>query len=245
MARPSGTTKRPDLCKICGQAKPNLVPAALIRPSIMAEIQKSRPEFSTDDAICIDDLNRYRFQYVQGLMASEKGELSVLDHDVLESLHQHELLTSDIEVEFAKKRTIGEALADRVADFGGSWKFILFFGGVIIACIATNTLALLSRPFDPYPFILLNLVLSCLAALQAPVIMMSQNRQEAKDRLRSENDYRVNLKAELEIRHLHEKIDHLLSRQWERLVEIQQVQIELMSELMAFRQSSGPSKNKA
>ena len=98
-----------------------------------------------------------------------------------------------------------------------------------------NSALIFWKPFDPYPFILLNLILSSLAALQAPVIMMSQNRQEAKDRLRSENDYRVNLKAELEIRHLHEKIDHLLSRQWERLVEIQQIQLELMSESPAFK----------
>ena len=98
-----------------------------------------------------------------------------------------------------------------------------------------NSFLLLKKPFDPYPFILLNLVLSCLAAMQAPVIMMSQNRQEDKDRLRSQHDYQVNLKAELEIRHLHDKIDHLLSRQWERLVEIQQVQIDLLSELTHLR----------
>ena len=101
--------------------------------------------------------------------------------------------------------------------------------------IALNTFLLLKRPFDPYPFILLNLVLSCLAAIQAPVIMMSQNRQESKDRLRSQHDYRVNLKAELEIRQLHDKIDHLLSHQWERLVEIQQIQIDLLSELTHLR----------
>jgi len=101
--------------------------------------------------------------------------------------------------------------------------------------IALNSVLLLRRPFDPYPFILLNLVLSCLAAIQAPVIMMSQNRQESKDRLRSQHDYRVNLKAELEIRQLHDKIDHLLSHQWERLVEIQQIQIDLLSELAPLR----------
>jgi uncharacterized membrane protein len=84
---------------------------------------------------------------------------------------------------------------------------------------------------DPYPYILLNLILSCLAAIQAPIIMMSQNRQEAKDRLRSQHDYQVNLKAELEIRHLHEKVDHLLSHQWERLAEIQEIQLELLSEI--------------
>jgi uncharacterized membrane protein len=108
---------------------------------------------------------------------------------------------------------------------------LILFGIFMAAWIGVNSAVLLWRPVDPYPFILLNLVLSCLAAIQAPVIMMSQNRQEAKDRLRSEHDYKVNLKAELEIRQLHEKIDHLLSHQWERLVEIQQIQLELLSEL--------------
>jgi uncharacterized membrane protein len=97
--------------------------------------------------------------------------------------------------------------------------------------IGTNAVMLATRAFDPYPFILLNLVLSCLAAVQAPVIMMSQNRSEARDRLRAENDYKVNLKAELEIRHLHEKLDHLLRRQYNRLFEIQQIQIELLQEI--------------
>jgi uncharacterized membrane protein len=97
---------------------------------------------------------------------------------------------------------------------------------------------LVAKPFDPYPFIFLNLILSCIAAIQAPVIMMSQNRQEAKDRRRSEHDYQVNLKAELEIRHLHEKLDHLLSHQWERLVAIQQVQLDLLSEIGRIRENS-------
>jgi uncharacterized membrane protein len=97
--------------------------------------------------------------------------------------------------------------------------------------VLVNSVILLVRPFDPFPFILLNLILSCLAAIQAPVIMMSQNRQEAKDRLRSQHDYQVNLKAELEIRHLHDKIDHLLSHQWERLAQIQEVQLDVLSEL--------------
>lgn len=238
MTHSSNTTKRSALCKICGLGKPNMVPGALIRPTILTEIQKSRPDFIVDDSICVNDLNHFRFQYVQSLMASEKGELTALDKEVLESLHQQELLTSNIEAEFASKATFGEALADRVATFGGSWKFIIIFGAILTVWIGINSFVLLWKPFDPYPFILLNLVLSSLAALQAPVIMMSQNRQEVKDRLRSENDYRVNLKAELEIRQLHEKIDHLLSRQWERLVEIQQVQLELMGELAAFKSRS-------
>ena len=97
--------------------------------------------------------------------------------------------------------------------------------------IAINSIILATRAFDPYPFILMNLILSCLAAIQAPIIMMSQNRAEARDRARAENDYKVNLKAELEIRHLHEKIDHLLRKQYNRLFEIQQIQIELLEEL--------------
>jgi uncharacterized membrane protein len=117
-----------------------------------------------------------------------------------------------------------------MAEFGGSWRFISLFIAVMVIWIIINTIALLSKPFDPFPYILLNLVLSCLAAIQAPIIMMSQNRQEAKDRLRAEFDYRVNLKAELEIRQLHDKIDHLLEHQWQRLLEIQEIQMELLEE---------------
>ncbi len=212
-----------------------MIPAALIRPKILEEIEKAFPNFSTQGYICIDDMNRFRFQYVQNLLTSEKGELTALDQEVLESLRQHDLLSSNINLEFQEKLGFGEELADKIAEFGGSWKFIILFAAVLIVWIGINTAVLLWKPFDPYPFILLNLILSCLAAIQAPVIMMSQNRQESKDRLRSEYDYQVNLKAELEIRHLHEKIDHLLSRQWERLVEIQQVQMELMAEVLDRR----------
>jgi uncharacterized membrane protein len=169
------------------------------------------------------------------VLAEEKGELSSLERSVVESLARHETLAEDVEAELQKELSLGERLADGIADFGGSWTFILSFGGFILVWVLINTVVLIVRPFDPYPFILLNLFLSCLAAIQAPIIMMSQNRQEARDRLRSENDYRVNLKAELEIRHLHEKLDHLLQHQWERLVEIQQIQIELMNELTAGR----------
>jgi uncharacterized membrane protein len=102
---------------------------------------------------------------------------------------------------------------------------------VLLSWITINTISLLKTPFDPYPYILLNLVLSCIAAIQAPVIMMSQGRQETRDRLHAQRDYQVNLKAELEIRHLHQKIDHLLSHQWERLVEIQEIQMELINEV--------------
>jgi len=150
----------------------------------------------------------------------------------MKSMKDQGLLAKNVNVEFDRKLTLGERLADKVAEFGGSWRFIITFFIVMVMWIIMNSVLLLRKPFDPYPFILLNLVLSCLAAIQAPIIMMSQNRQEAKDRLRSEQDYRVNLKAELEIRYLHEKIDHLLAQQWQRLVEIQQIQMDLMEELV-------------
>lgn len=127
------------------------------------------------------------------------GELSALDHEVIESLQQHEILSSDISKQFERKLTFGERLSDHIAEFGGSWKFLITFGAVLLIWIAFNGVILATRAFDPFLFILLNLILSCLAAVQAPIIMMSQNRAEARDRLRAEHDYKINLKAELEI----------------------------------------------
>lgn len=134
----------------------------------------------------------------------------------------------------------GQRLADKVASFGGSWRFIILFGIFIIIWMVINIVLLLNKGFDPYPFILLNLILSCLAALQAPVIMMSQNRQEEKDRERAKQDYMVNLKAELEIRVLHEKLDHLIMHQQQELLNIQQIQVEMMEDIM--RQIKGQQK---
>jgi len=205
--------------------------AELIRPSLLEFIKKKVPGLDSKAFICFEDLGNFRKDYVKEVLEDEIGELSVLDNEVIQSLEQHEILSADISRQFERKLTFGERLSDRIAEFGGSWKFIIMFGTVLIAWIVLNAVFLLNRGFDPYPFILLNLILSCLAAIQAPIIMMSQNRAEARDRLRAENDYKVNLKAELEIRHLHEKLDHLLSRQYNRLFEIQQIQIELLQEL--------------
>jgi uncharacterized membrane protein len=220
-------------CQICGttRAHARLIPAALVRPALAARIRESRPTWSEQGFICQPDLNRFRAEYVQALLREDRGELSSLEQAVLASLARDETLASNTDAEFEQKLTFGQRLADRIADFGGSWTFLSMFGGFILLWMFVNSLLLFIRPFDPYPFILLNLCLSCLAAVQAPIIMMSQNRQEARDRLQSENDYRVNLKAEMEIRHLHEKLDHLLEHQWNRLLEIQEIQVELMNEL--------------
>jgi uncharacterized membrane protein len=241
---PSSQAARPqpkNTCRICGQSKSNMISASTIRPAILAEIMKEQPDFTASSFICSDDLNRFRFKYVENIMLSDKGELTELDQEVLHSLQRHELLSSNPDEEMEKTRTTGERLSDLIAEFGGSWKFIISFLCFILMWILINSLMMLLRPFDPFPYILLNLLLSLLAAIQAPIIMMSQNRQEAKDRARAENDYKVNLKAELEIRHLHEKLDHLISNQWERLLDIQQVQLDLMTEILASRDRK-PSK---
>ena len=237
MARERTGKNHQYVCAVCGRSFPakQVVPGGIVRENIAEEIQKAAPNWSPDKYICRADLAAIRSQYVHSLLELEKGELTSLEHEVLQSIKEHEILSSNVDVEFEREWTFGERTADKIATFGGSWVFLICFGVFLASWIVMNSLVLLWRSVDPYPFILLNLVLSCLAAIQAPIIMMSQNRQEAKDRLRSQHDYQVNLKAELEIRHLHEKIDHLLSHQWERLVQIQEVQLELLSELSARR----------
>ena len=220
------------VCQICGnEHAADLHPGVLVRPALGELIEKETGQWAEDGWICIADLQKFRNRYVQALLREEKGELSSLEEEVIASLHQQEILASNPEEELQSGLTLGQHLADRLAYLAGSWPAIIAFGVVLIVWIAINSLALVMQPFDPYPFILLNLALSCLAAIQAPVIMMSQSRQEARDRLHAMRDYQVNLKAELEIRHLHQKIDHLLSHQWERLVEIQETQMELVAEL--------------
>jgi uncharacterized membrane protein len=232
-----GKSSASGTCAICSKtfAAADLVAAPLVRDNIADEIRREHPEWSESAHICRTDLARYRSQYVHTLLVAEKGELSDLEQEVVRSLQTHETLASDVDSDYEESWTFGERLADHIADFGGSWTFLICFSVFIVTWIVMNSLVLYWRPVDPFPYILLNLLLSCLAAVQAPIIMMSQNRQEAKDRLRARNDYQVNLKAELEIRHLHEKMDHMLSHQWERMIEIQEVQLDLLNELRRQR----------
>src|SRR5213594_1689991 len=234
----SKTVTAPLVCQICKKPKSphSGMIAELIRPSLLEFIQKKLPDLDTKGFICLDDLGEFRKDYIKEVLEDEIGELSALDQEVIESLQQHEILSEDISKQFERKLTFGERLSDHIAEFGGSWKFLISFGAVLLIWIAINGVILATHAFDPFPFILLNLILSCLAAVQAPIIMMSQNRAESRDRLRAENDYKINLKAELEIRHLHEKIDHLLRKQYNRLFEIQQIQIELLEEISQKRE---------
>jgi uncharacterized membrane protein len=208
------------------------VSAKTIRHSILNLIQRDNPEFSHESNLSINELNAYREKAISGYLVKEMGELTELERTVLTSLTNNSTLTDKIDVEEKQMLTTGQRIADKVASFGGSWTFIISFGVFICIWISINIFWLLNKGFDPYPFILLNLILSCLAALQAPVIMMSQNRQEEKDRERSKKDYMINLKSELEIRTLHEKIDHFIMDQQQELLELQQVQIEMMNDIL-------------
>lgn len=203
-----------------------------IREGIFNLIKSDFPDFDKDHFITIAELNQYRRLYLTSLITQEKGELAVIDKDVLEAIKNNSILSENIQEEIEAELTFGQRLADRVAAFGGSWTFIITFFSFILFWMLVNIWFLTTKPFDPFPFILLNLILSCLAAIQAPIIMMSQNRQEQKDRQRGEHDYKINLKAELEIKLLSEKIDHLLVHQNKKLLEIQEVQTDYLEDLM-------------
>ena len=220
-------------CQICGrdESAVEVLPSIIVRPSVFELIKRDYPKWNKKGFICRDDLQKYRKEYLMKLIEDEKGEISNLELDVINKVTEYESISSNLEKKFVEKTTFGEKLSDKIASFGGSWKFIIIFGLTILLWIAINSYLLITSSFDPYPYILLNLVLSCLAAIQAPIIMMSQNRQEARDRNRAEQDYKINLKAELELRQLHQKVDHLLIQQWERMAEIQETQMEMLEEL--------------
>lgn len=219
-------------CQICGTTRRSILRRGIIvRPELAQLIRKESGNFDENGWICVDDLRKYRHKYTQALLEEEKGELGKLELETLKVMQANEIVSKNPEVEIHEGLTFGQRLADRIAAFGGSWSFIIFFSLVMLSWMFVNSFLLITHPFDPYPYILLNLALSGLAALQAPVIMMSQNRQESRDRQRALNDYQVNLKAELEIRQLNQKMDHLLTHQWERLMEIQSIQMEVMEEL--------------
>ncbi len=205
----------------------------LISPSILNLIRKEFPDFEDTDFISMQELAIFREKYMVEFLHKEMGELNSLEQKVLESLNEKSSLTDKAEESSVPvDLTYGQRLADKVASFGGSWTFIISFGIFIFIWIIINIVFLANKSFDPYPFILLNLILSCIASLQAPVIMMSQNRQEEKDRERAKKDYMINLKSELEIRILHEKIDHLMLHQQQDLIEIQKVQIDMMNDIL-------------
>jgi len=236
--RPSDAAMRrhdaPHRCQVCGDSFPahGVTPASFVRDSIVALITTRLPAWDPAGFICRSCLNRFRTEFVSAEMAKDRGELSTLEEEVMRSLHDGALVAGNLNTEFDQSLTRGERISDKVAEFGGSWHFIIAFFIVMALWITANSVYLLFQPFDPYPYILLNLALSLLAAVQAPIILMSQNRQESRDRLRAENDYQVNLKAELEVRTVSEKLDLLIHHQWAHLLEIQQIQTEMIEDLV-------------
>lgn len=224
-------------CAITGRELPDHLAVRLssVRPLLRAFILKSHPDLPGEGWISRSSLDELRSAYIENALENEMGELTELEREVIDSIRGREILAERPESEEEEDRasTFGERLSDKIASFGGSWRFILIFTGFLVVWILLNVFQVFAgRAVDPYPFILLNLLLSCIAALQAPIIMMSQNRQEEHDRKRAMQDYQINLKAELEIRHLHEKIDHLLLSHSERLMEIQQYQTELLQRIL-------------
>lgn len=240
LALPAGTSASLDAesgrkrltCAISGKERPkrDLFRLDTLRPTLAERMRYDHPDLTDDSLVSRQEVARYRNIYVEDLLKAEHGEFSELEREVAESIAKQDTISENVEEDFEEHRTLGDRWSDGLAAFGGSWGFLISFGVVLVIWMGINVFQGEAKAFDPFPFILLNLILSCLAAVQAPIIMMSQRRQEAKDRLRSLNDYQVNLKAELEIRHLHEKVDYLITKQWQRLAEIQQIQLEIMLE---------------
>ncbi len=221
------------LCAISHKKYPanRLVRIKNIRPQISNLIKADYPYLSENDFILKDYVNKYRRKYIERLLKQENRELNQLQQSILDKISQNKIVSQDIEPILDEKLTLGQKIADKVAAFGGSWTFILFFSLFLFLWMGVNVW-FLTKPFDPYPFILLNLALSTLASIQAPIIMMSQNRQEEKDRLRGEHDFQVNLKSEIEIQLLHEKVDYLISQQNERLIKLQEIQLEYIEDIV-------------
>src|SRR5574341_2309885 len=198
-------------CSLCGkpvEGRKLFSPQKLENP-IVEIIKRERPDWAGTRGICPECHEQYRAKKFVDYLEREYAKISEMEKSLVTQIARRGRVSKLVNVEFDAQMTLGQRVADRVARFGGSWTFIGIFGGILLAWMGINTWVLVTRPFDPYPFILLNLVLSTLAALQAPVIMMSQNRQAAKDRLKADLDYQVNLKAELEIAQLHGKIDRI------------------------------------
>jgi uncharacterized membrane protein len=238
----TSTSTQKMFCQLCGGEflDSACTAVALVRPNLAEFVARRHPDnWRSDGCICPSCLGGERAAYLMDQLERERGQLTALEADIARKAAEHKTIASHLELQFEERLTLGQRLADAVATVGGSWPFLLGFAVVIAAWILLNSTFLRMNAFDPYPYIFLNLVLSCLAAIQAPIIMMSQNRQAARDRLEADEDYRVNLKAELEVATLHEKMDHLLHVQWERMVEIQQTQLELLNELVHRRNEGG------
>ena len=232
-------------CSVCHHERPSNERMRLdaLRVQLSSFIIQRHPDAAAPGAlICRGCRDSERLALITSRLEEERGQLTAVEADVARRATVHSTVAEDLEREFTRNLTFGQRAADAVARVGGSWAFVLGGLSVILLWVLLNSGLNAGRPFDPYPFILLNLVLSCIAALQAPIIMMSQNRQALRDRRQADQDYRVNLKAELEVATLHEKLDHLMHMQWERMLELQQLQLELLTERRPRERPSEPNR---
>ena len=229
-------------CAICKNYKNfnEIMSGTMLSENTSDFITTQNPEWTHESFICHSCLNKLRAHQVELLIEEEKGKLSRLEKQVFKSMREQEILSENYLEEYDEQLSFGQRVADRIAQIGGSWPFIIGFLSFLAIWITFNTSFFTKSPFDPFPYILLNLMLSCLAALQAPVIMMSQGRQSVKDRLKAEMDYQVNLKAELQTRALNRKMDQFMTQQWQRLIEIQQLQTQIMGSKLGTQPEGQP-----
>lgn len=223
--------EKKSLHKQTGHAHVNSLLLGSVEAEIQSFIKQKHPEYTKDTLLTFSELLDYRLDYMKSMISTDSEKMESLNTSIVQTIKNNETISNNLNQTVEKNLTLGQRAADSIAKFGGSWPFIFLFIGILFGWILLNVTGLFFHPFDAYPFILLNLALSCLAAIQAPIIMMSQNRQEERDRKQATNDYKVNLKAEIEINLLHEKMDYLLNTQWQHLVEMQHIQIELLGEL--------------
>lgn len=217
-----------------------------VRPSIFKLIQEVEPNFSNDSWISRDELKKFKSKYLEGYLEKEEGEKEEINRIVSQAVSNHDFLSInylDSINEKEDKRSFKETIADKIAEFGGSWGFILIFFIFVLIWCCFNTYVLSSKSFDPYPYVFLNLVLGCIASIQAPIIMMSQNRTSELDRKRALNDFKVNLKSEFEIMILREKINHIIHQQNPHIREVIDDHSDLLEDIRQTLNELKQTKN--
>lgn len=225
--------KKNQICAICGN-RFTLMEGLFLRDlsdQLREQVLKANSYAKESSFICLKDMQKLRIEHMQSIIDQDLAIDNEMSDQLKKEMARDTYVITNINDTVYSKRTTGQRLADNVAKFGGSWGFIITFTIILVVWMTINVIHLFGVHFDPYPFILLNLFLSCVAAIQAPIIMMSQNRQAERDRVDSENDYKTNMKSEMEIRILHQKLDQLNEVQWPHILDIQKMQIEVLSEI--------------
>jgi len=242
--------KKNQICAICGN-RFTLTEGLFVRDLsdvLKSQVFKTNSYAKESSFICLKDLQKLRIDRMQTIIDQDLKIDQEMSDKLQKQLSKDTYVITNINDTVYGKRTAGQKLADGVAKFGGSWGFIIAFVVILVVWMTINVVHLFGVNFDPYPFILLNLFLSCVAAIQAPIIMMSQNRSAERDRFDSENDYKTNMKSEMEIRLLHQKLDQLNEVQWPHILDIQKMQIEVLSEIeneiQSLKTENEPKRNR-